>query len=91
MKKKEKLELVRDVLGLSSKHKAAVFLEDLDKIIEAMNDALEVDERVRVCDNLVLKKIITPKNRKKREGVLRGRPWVSEPREKLVAEIDIDE
>ena len=83
MRKNEVLELVKNALGLESKKDAEGFLKEVDALIVALENGLEVGDKAKIGSRLSIEKKHIPA----RSGKAMGVEWTSEPKDVLKAKI----
>ena len=80
MKKADLLNLVRDELELGTKKGAQDFLDNLDKVIEALAEKSELDDKIKLGKYIALQK----KHFEAKTGKCNGREWSTDAHDSVL-------
>lgn len=79
MKKNQLVELVKNALALETKKEAEGFLAEVDAVMEALANGLEVGDKAKLGNHVVVEKVHV----EAKEGVAMGKPYKSEAKDVL--------
>lgn len=83
MKKEQLILTIKEALGLETKKEAEGFVKEINVMFEALANALEVGQKVKVGDYLVVEKAHV----EAKSGVAMGKEYTTEARDVLKAKL----
>lgn len=83
MKKEQLILTIKEALGLETKKEAEGFVKEINTMFESLANALEVGQKVKVGDYLVVEKAHV----EAKSGVAMGKEYTTEARDVLKAKL----